>query len=270
MAIIMISRGTFSGGKAVAEGLAGRLNYPCISNEIIFDAAEAYGVPEERLTAVLQEPPKIWRQRPGRRLAHMNFVRTALLKKVVNDNLVYYGYAGHLLLTGISHVIRVRIIADMEYRLKAAMTQEGLNRPAAKEMIDTLDRKSEKWTQTLYGIQWSDPALYDVVLNLDGMRIEAAVDIVGRMTELDDFKPTPESRRAFKDQMLSSMVWAALTRDSMTKKANVRVLAEGGNVTITGKASSHKIVGVIPHVAGQVEGVKAIKNEVGVGTDWVW
>lgn len=28
MAIIMISRGTFSGGKAVAEGLAERLEYP--------------------------------------------------------------------------------------------------------------------------------------------------------------------------------------------------------------------------------------------------
>jgi len=39
MSIITISRGTMSGGKILAETLAERLSYRCISREIIIKAA---------------------------------------------------------------------------------------------------------------------------------------------------------------------------------------------------------------------------------------
>lgn len=266
----MISRGTFSGGKAVAEELAARLNYPCISNEVIYDAAEEFGVPEQRLNIVLQEPPRAWRQRPGRRLAHMNFVRAALLKRASSGNLVYHGYAGHLLLPEVSHVIRVRIIADMAYRIKAAMQTEGLTKRQALEEIKQLDNKAMKWTQALYGVQWQDPALYDLVLNLNAMEIPSAVDLIVHTTQLPDFQPTPKSLEAFENLLLSSLVWAQLASDRFTKTANVRVTSDKGIVTITGEAGSHKIVPLIPLVAQEVPGVREVRNEVGVGTNWMW
>ena len=43
MSIITISRGTFSGGRDLAECLAQKLGYPCISREVIVEAAERYG-----------------------------------------------------------------------------------------------------------------------------------------------------------------------------------------------------------------------------------
>ena len=253
MAIIMISRGTFSGGKAVAEGLAARLGYPIASNDVIFDAAEEFGVPEEKLNAALQEPPKVWRQRPGRRLAHMNFVLAALLKRAETGNLVYHGYAGHLLLHDVGQVIRVRIIADMNYRIKAAMEKDRLTRGQAIDMINQLDRKAMKWTQALYGIQWQDPSLYDIVLNLDAMAIESAIDLIAHMAQLPDFQPTEHTKKVFNDLLLSSLVWAELTKDSVTKSANVRVTADDGVVTVSGQAGSHKIVGVIPYIAEKVD-----------------
>jgi len=270
MAIIMISRGTFSGGKAVAEALAARLTYPCVSNEVVFEAAEEFGVPEEKLNAALQEPPKTWRQRPGKRLAHMNFVRAALLKRAQQGNLVYYGYAGHLLLHDVSHVIRIRIIADMKYRIQAAMEKEGLNRQQALDMIRQLDHKAIRWTHALYGVEWNDPSLYDLVINLDALSIQSAVHLIYHLTGLPDFKPTPQSQQAFDNQLLSSLVWAELTRDKMTRSANVQVTADNGVVTISGKAGSHKIVGMLPFVAEKVPGVREVHNEAGVGMDWMW
>ena len=47
MSIITISRGTFSGGKAIAECVAENLGYACVSREILSDAAETYGVSAE-------------------------------------------------------------------------------------------------------------------------------------------------------------------------------------------------------------------------------
>jgi len=40
-------------------------------------------------------------------------VTAVLLDHARQGNLIYHGHVGHLLLSGISHVLRVRVIADM-------------------------------------------------------------------------------------------------------------------------------------------------------------
>jgi cytidylate kinase len=265
MAIITISRGTFSGGIAVAEKLSQKLGYPCISKEIILDAAEEFGIPEDKLVAAMEKPPRSWLEAPEKKIAHLNYVRYALLKRARKNGLVYHGYAGHLLLGDMAHVMRVRIIADMEYRIKAAMEKENLNRKEAVSMIKKLDKHSQNWTRFLYGVEWQDPALYDVVINLDCISIESAVEIVSQMTELDDFKPDENSILALNNQVLSSMVWASLTKDDRTNNSDLHVVSENGVVRISGSTSSENSFKAIDEITRGVEGVKEVVNEVGVG-----
>ncbi len=270
MAIITISRGTFSGGKAVAEALGQKLGYPCISKEVIIDAAEEFKIPEDKLVAAMEGPPKSWLESPQKKMAHLNYVRYALLKRARENDLVYHGYAGHLLLGDISHVLRVRIIADMEYRINAAIEKENLNRNGAISMIKKLDKHGRSWTKFLYGVDWKDPALYDVVINLDRISIKSAVEIIASMTELDDFKPDEESKKALNNQVLSSMVWATLTKDSRTKTSNINVASNDGIVTVSGNTGSGKSLKAIEEVIKGVEGVKKVVNEIGIGSDWQW
>jgi len=270
MCIITISRGTFSGGIAVAEELSRRLGYPCISKEIILDAAEEFGIPEDKLVAAMEKPPKAWLEAPGKKAAHLNYVRYALLKRARENDLVYHGYAGHLLLGDVIHVVRVRVIANMEYRINAAMEKENLDRKEAISMIKKLDKQSLNWTRFLYGVEWQDPSLYDVVINLDRMSIESAVDIIVPMTTLRDFKPDEESKTAFNNQVLNSMVWAALTKDDRTNNTNLHVISDNGTVKITGSAGSESSLRAIEEITRGVEGVREVVNEVGIGTDWQW
>jgi hypothetical protein len=53
MPIITISRGSYSKGKEVAEKVAQKLGYKCISQEIILEASEAFHVPEIRMVSYL-------------------------------------------------------------------------------------------------------------------------------------------------------------------------------------------------------------------------
>jgi len=271
MAVISISRGTFSGGKTLAERVADRLGYPCLGREeVLLEAGKEYGISERELTEAVNQPPPFWQQVPGRRVAYLMCLTAALLHRAQAGNLVYHGHAGHFLLSGISHVLRVRVIADMEYRIKAAMERMSLKRDEAIVYIDRVDKERIKWTRFLYGIEWGDPSQYDVVLNLERMTLEGASQAIVSMAQLDDFRVTPQSQKAFEDLKVTSGVWAALVRDERTKAASVQVIANSGVVTITGKASASKVVDAIPMVAGQVPGVKEIKNEVGIGSDWYW
>ena len=270
MAIITISRGTFSGGKAVAEILAHRLGYPCVSREIILDAAKQYGISEQKLTAAINEPPSFWQQVPEKRVAYLSFVTAALLERAKEGNLVYHGHAGHLLLSGISHTIRARVIADTEFRIKAAMEQRDLTREEAIVAIENVDKERVKWTRFLYGVEWQDPSLYDVVLNLEHITVLSAVETLARMTELADFKPSAASQKAFDNLLLSSRVWAELTRNEQTKRASVRVQADNGKVTIFGSAGNERALEAISKIAMAVEGVIDVRSDVGIGKDWYW
>lgn len=268
MAIITISRGTFSGGIAVAEELSRKLGYPCISKEIILDAAEEFGIPEDKLAAAMEKPPRSWLDTPDKKIAHLNYVRYALLKRARKNDLVYHGYAGHLLLGDITHVLRVRVIANMEYRIKAAMEKENLDRKAAVSMIKKLDKQSMNWTRFLYGVDWQDPSLYDIVINLDRMSIEGAADIIVPMTMLKDFNPDENSKTALNNQVISSMVWAALTKDERTNNSSLYVVTDSGTVTISGSANTESSLKAIEEITKGVEGVREVINEAGKGFNW--
>ena len=271
MAIITISRGTFSGGKRLAERLAERLGYPCLSREeVVSYAAKEFGIAKEDLAAAFSEPSPFWEQVPGKRIAYLKCVTAAILQRAEGGNMVYHGHAGHLLVRGVSHVLRVRVVADMEFRIKAAMERLKINRDAAVAHIDRIDAERRKWSRFLYGIEWGDPDLYDVVLNLERLSIEGACETLIRMTALDEFKVTSASQKALQDLTLSSRVWAELAKHELTKRLAVKVSADGGRVTVRGSAGSQKVVDAIPHVVGQVEGVREIQCEVGVGSDWYW
>jgi osmotically-inducible protein OsmY len=270
MAIVTISRGSFSGGVAVAEAVAQRLGVPCISREVVRDAAAASGVDEGSLLATLEEPPRFWEKTPGRISAHLNLVRTALLQRADGHDFVYHGYAGHLLLSGIPHVLRVRVIASEAYRVETAMHERGMSEKEATRYVRKLNVQLRKWTEFLYGVDWQDPSLYDAVFRVDRVGVEGTAETIVRMTGLPPFQPTDESRKALSDLHLSSVVWSALTGDARTRAANVRVAADGGDVFITGSADNARTLDAIGEVAGQVPGVTHVDNQVGIGGHWQW
>jgi osmotically-inducible protein OsmY len=90
------------------------------------------------------------------------------------------------------------------------------------------------------------------------------------MTELPQFRPTPELRKAYDDLVLSTRVWEALSDDARTRSANVRVAADAGAVFVTGSADGAKVVEAVDVVAAAMPGVTSVTNEVSLGGHWQW
>lgn len=271
MAIIMISRGTFGGGKAVAELVAERLGYPCLSREeTVREVIERYGISEKELTAAMNEPPPYWQQVHGKRISYIKVYSAALLEHIQGENLVYHGHIGHLMLGTVSHVLRVRVIADMEFRIRGAMERKKMGREEAVAFINKIDKRRDKWTRFLYGVEWKDASLYDVLFNLEFLSINVAVDMIVHTAGMDAFKPTPQSQKALDDLVLGSRVWSALAINGRIMLTNISVVADSGIVTISGGTSSNKAIREITAVAKTVEGVREVKTDVGVGPDWYW
>ncbi len=271
MAIITLSRGTFSGGRALAERLSQRLGYPSLGREeAVQEATRRYGISEKKLLDAVLTPPAIWQQTVGPRIVYLKCLTASILEHAPEGNLVYHGYAGHLLLRGLPNVLRIRVIADLEFRLQAAMKEKNFSRNQALEYIENRDKEREKWTHFLYGLDWQDPALYDLVFNLEHISIENACEVIVCRIQLSDFQMTPEKQKVFADALLSSRVWAALAQDDRTRVSSLQVSADDGLVTLKGSVGSQKTMDLILKRAGAVKGVKSVINEMGIGTDWYW
>jgi cytidylate kinase len=262
MPIITISRGTFSGGRDLAGALAEELHCLCISREVLVEAGERYGASEAALSAALSQAPSLIDRLKRDRDRYLAYIRAVLCKHAQEGDFIYHGYAGHHLLAGIRHVIRVRVVADTSFRINAAMKQLNMTSRQAEVYIKKVDSERRKWTRFLYGVAWEDPSNYDVVLNLEYLGIVGACATVVRLTELPQFQPTNESRKALGNLALQSSVFAALARDGRTRDADFRVRADDGVVTVEGVAKLPEMMESVGEIVSKVEGVTRVVNQV--------
>ncbi len=257
MAIITISRGSYSKGKEVAESVAEKLGYQCYAREVILEASKEFNIPGIKLVKAVHDAPSILERFSYGREKFIAYFESALLKCLQRDNVVYHGLAGHFYVRGVSHVLKVRIIAEMKERIQIVMDRERISYESAMALIKKDDLERRKWSQHLYGIDTSDPILYDLVIRVRKMTVDDAADVICHTAQLPTFKTTFESRKAMEDLVLASEVKTAL----MGLKPDIQVIVHDGLVTVGAGdkiVKNRDLVKEIERIAGLIPGVKEL------------
>ena len=254
MPIITISRGTFSGGKALAEAAAQKLGYRCIDREQIVQKAAAWGVSQDDLRTALEKPPSFLGQSPQTKYIYLALIQAALTEEVRSGKAIYHGLGGHLLLGRGPHALRVRIIAPMEFRIEKVQSCLKCNRKEALAYIEKMDQDRRKWTRFLYDLDWADPSLYDIVINLEQINLQEACELICFTSQQKCFEFTPERQKAMDNLAMASRVKANLAMDTATSDCQFEVVAESGSVSIKGEiigpAQAKKISEIVRAVPG--------------------
>jgi cytidylate kinase len=253
MSIITISRGSYSRGKEVAEKLAKSLGYECLSRDILLEASERYNIPEIKLIRAVHDAPSILERFTYGKEQYVAYIRAALLRHAQKDNLVYHGLAGHFLLQGVPHVLKVRILAALEDRVKVEMQREKLSADEARRILLKDDEERRKWSLKLYGIDTSDPSLYDLVINVECITVNEAVEIIKCALEGHCFKITPEAQKLVDQMSLAARVEALLVQEIPSVKVEVK----DGEIFIDLKpalAEDEELMSRIKRLVGNVAG----------------
>ena len=257
MPVVTISRGSLSGGVRLAELVASALGYRALSREVLVEAARTYGVSEDRLAEGMEQPPGVWQRLVGQAESYVLAVQATLAEMLEEGEGVYHGLAGQFLLRGLPGVLKVRLIAPLDYRIRAAAAELGLTSEQAREHVQQVDRKRERWVRRLYGAEWADPSHYDLVLNLADIRIESAAEILVRMLKREEYQGTNEIRRAFKDFALATRVRANLRFRSPFVDHGIQVEVRDGVVRLSGGAGFERdkaaILGFVRNIRGVAE-----------------
>ena len=228
MPIITISRGSHSMGKAVAEKVAAKLRYYVLSRDLMLKASDKFHVSQQTLLQALHDAPGLKDRYKNTKQIYIAYVRATLLEMVAEDNVVYHGLAGHLLLKGLDHVLKIRIIANLESRVMQKMREEGISQHDARAVILKDDDQRKKWTRKIYNVDPTDNTLYDMVICIDKLSVDDAVEFICGAANTKAFHSTEACLRKTRDLSLACNVKAALVAEF----PEVGITCEYGNLLL--------------------------------------
>jgi cytidylate kinase len=120
----------------------------------------------------------------------MRLVQRAIKIAYQAGNMVIVGRAGQAVLRGMANTLHVRIEADLEDRihciksdLKAKRGKYGAvenveARRLAQDLIMNHDAASAAYIKQFYGYDWSDPMLYDLMINTSHIQPDKAAQMI--------------------------------------------------------------------------------------------
>ncbi|MGO9123053.1 MAG: AAA family ATPase [Desulfomonilaceae bacterium] len=261
MAIITISRGSYSKGKEVAEKVAERLGYTCISRDLLVETSEHFNIPEIKLVRALHDSPSVLERFTYGKERYLAFITSTLFHHAQKDNMVYHGLAGHFILRGIKHMLNVRILADLDDRVRLEMNRENLAYEDALRVIRKDDDERRQWSLKVFGVDTWDASLYDLVIHIGKLSTDDAVDIICRVVQSQRFKATTESQKGVEDLALAARVKAELV--NLVPGAGVS--AREGTIYVDARATltqESQITDEIKALVQEIPGVKEVKVHV--------
>jgi CBS domain-containing protein len=261
MPIVTISRGSQSGGVSLAERLHRILGYPLLSQEAVVEAAGRYGVDPDDIVRGLELPPSFWERLTHRKDRYILAMQATLAELVEGDgNGIYHGLAGQFLLQGVPCVFKIRLIAPMGRRVASAMESLGLSREEAERRIATLDERRVRWVRQLFDVDWHDPLLYDMVVNLDHVTVDTAAEAIAEVLRREDYRSSPECLEQVRNFALESRVRAELVFNSDLGGDGVEIRVRNGGVSLAGSSLASRRAEVVEFVRG-VRGVRRVEVE---------
>ena len=230
-------------------------------------ASEQFNVKEAKLIRALHDAPSFFDRFKYGKEKFSAFIHEVFLEHIRKDNVIYHGLAGHYFARGIPNVLKVRIKATIEDRIKEEMKRGISSEEEARYLLIKDDEERRKWGIYLYGIDTQDPKLYDVVLKIDNLKVNDAVEILFDIAKRPCFQTTPESRMILEDRFLAAKAYSAI----VNKFPKAIVKCKDGVVHVSVESDLTLETKMSDQIKGLLENIAEIKEVktgiIPLGTD---
>lgn len=264
MPLIAMTREMGSLGKDVAATVAERDGRKVVYHEIIEPVANKMRLRKSHVERFLEGRSGLWERLTTDRTS-LSIYTAEETYRMLHDpsTAVIRGWGAVHLLKDIPHVLRVRVCAPFELRVRRMMERLGTdNRAAIESEIELSEEAHSAITWRHFHVNWRDAEHYDLVLNTERLSVEECVAEVDQALQLPRFQETPESIRLGEALGLEWSVRAALRRDPRTASSQVSVQCSDAVVTLSGVLDNDEEVEAAHEVTLGVSGVRSVRNQM--------
>ncbi len=275
MSVITLFSGNFCNEDEVLQEVQKKTGFRRIpEKEILQRAAILADMPEKKIASAFSAKTSVFNRFTHEKERAVAHLRMALAEFLSEDSLLISGFCTHLIPKSVTHVLRVCLIADVKYRMSAALTSGKLSEKEALTLIRRHDEDCASWLKMLWEkeenwdpVQWEKkdpwtPSLYDIMIPADKTSPPDAASLIAENAAGTVLKMVPSSRKAVENFHLAACVEAVLTREGH----DVSVSAKDGKIILT--INKHvlmlsRLEEELKTIAGKVKGVKSVDTVVG-------
>ena len=194
--LITISREYGAGGSELAALLGERLGWRVLDHELIHELATRLHLDEADVAALSEHPPSFldrlassavvtapesaWHAAPwstdADRLAAAT--RDVLLEEARRPPLIVVGHGGNCLFRDRDDVLRVRVAAPADVRIRRIIERSGIAPQQAAADVRHRDADRQHYLQRYYHTSVSDACAYDLQLNTGTIPLASAAELV--------------------------------------------------------------------------------------------
>ncbi|MFY9875932.1 MAG: cytidylate kinase family protein, partial [Rhodomicrobium sp.] len=187
-----------------------------------------------------------------------------IFELAAKGNVLIRGWGSVYLLRSVQHVLSVRVCAPMEFREAVVMQRLGLkDRAAARREIERDDAAHNGAMQGMFGIDWTDPAHYTIVLNTARVPVQECVDCIVRLVQSPAFAETEKSKAELMNRLIFARIRAALERHiGSDAGALIKTEVKAGRVLLTGLMVDAHYIAEAVRLVRSVEGVTGVKSHI--------
>ena len=202
--VITISRELGSGGRTVGRKLAAELNVRYSDKELVNQLEDQFKLTPEGIEQ-LKGKKKNWMAdfiqfvapvpkakmlvdqygehiqefRPDVTPDELYKAESEILRGIAAEgSCVIAGRSGFFVLEGHPNKLDIFITASMEHRIERVMRKQCLDRAIAEEVIDEVDKGRANYVKRYAGVDRYDSRNYDLVINMDTLTEDEAVEII--------------------------------------------------------------------------------------------
>ncbi|MBO4624385.1 MAG: cytidylate kinase-like family protein [Bacteroidales bacterium] len=202
--VVTVSRELGSGGHTISRKLAQKLNVRFSDKELIRGLEDKFHLTTsgiERLKGqkknwlsdfiqlvapvpqadllVEQDSPFIKEFRADLTTDDIHEAEVEIIKGIAAEGpCVIAGRSAFFILQDCANKVDVFITASMEHRIERVMRKQGLTREVAIEAIEKVDKARDNYIQRYTGKSRYDARNYNIVLNVDNLTEDEAVDLI--------------------------------------------------------------------------------------------
>jgi cytidylate kinase len=265
MSLITMPREMGSLGKDVAALVAQKLGKTVVHDEIVDQLANKMRLRKSHVVRFLEGKAGMWEKMTTDETS-LSIHTADEIFRVAEDNsvAVIRGWGATHLLAEVPHVVRVRVCAPFELKVKRMMERlQTDDRAFVEKEIRLSDEAHGAITRRHFDIQWKDAEHYDLILNTERLGIAECADEIIKLLEESSFRETAESLGKLKNLALAAHVRAALRHDPRTAKLNITIDSDNGRVTLSGIAdvdTTRHVAEITASVPGVISVNNALKN----------
>jgi cytidylate kinase len=177
--VLTLSRQLGAGDTGFALTLGLRLSLRVFDRELLEYEAVRLGVSEAELEEVDEQSPGLWQRLRSGGLHHRYFEALEQLVKELAErgNVLLVGRGGNRFLRDRPTAYHVRLVAEMDTRVRRVMEHRWVREEDARKLIAQSDQRRRRFIEGSFGADWSDPLEYHLTIN-SGRLGPGSVDLV--------------------------------------------------------------------------------------------